>query len=156
MTETQTSDGVFDLQQVYAEQAGPFRFRWADRVWELPHLRMLDFEVQLKVATFADSLTGVTDVEGTRDRINDLFSLIMGVEQGEAWAKVQRPVNMIGQLFEQWTKHSGAAEGESSASNGSSTSTGRPSKPTSTASTTSASRRRTPVKKAAAGRRGNS
>lgn len=141
----------YDLQAVYAENSKPFYFRWADRWWMLPHLKNLDFEVQAKVETFDFSmLTGTNvDLDTARNRIDDLFNLVMGDEQGTEWRAVNpRPVNMLLDMLQSWTKHSGVKEGEASASEGSSRSTGRPSKRTSKGSTASASRRRSPAKAA--------
>lgn len=139
----------FDLQQVYAEKKTPFWFRWADRWWQFPHLLMLDFEVQAQVEDFHKSIDGVTDMDALRGHFNDLFTLIMGAEQSAEWAQVTRPLPAVMTLLNQWLEHSGSDAGESEASAGSSKSTGRPSKRTSTGTTASGSRRRSPAKKAA-------
>lgn len=141
----------YDLQAVYAEKAKPYWFKWQDRWWKLPHLRMLDFEVQAEIEAF-DFANLVSDdstkdeLEAAKEHLNELFDLIMGAEQGKAWRDVERPFNMLMDMLAGWTKHSGAAEGEAPASDGSSKSTGRPSKRTSNGSTASASRKRSPAK----------
>lgn len=141
----------YDLQQVYAEAAKPFWFRWADRWWQLPHLRMLDFEVQAAVESFDFAeLTGEgVTAEQAKAKVNELFDLIMGEQQGQDWRKQTRPLPMLLDMLQAWMKHSGAEQGEASASGGSSRSTGRPSKRTSTGSTGSASRRRSKAVQAA-------
>jgi hypothetical protein len=131
-----------DLQQKWEATAEPFWFRWGDRWWRLPHLSMLDFSVQARVESFHETIENVTDVEVVTDRVNTLFRLIMGEEQGGAFAHVDRPLNVLLDILNQWITHSGAEPGESAASTGSSTSTERPSKPTSTATTASGSRKR--------------
>ncbi len=136
---------VYDLQARYAEQAGtPFTFRWADREWTLPHLRDVDFAVQAEIESWDPQKFGL-------DTINDLFAKLFGDDQAAEWAKVTRPLPFLFMLFDDWLKHCGAEPGESPASDGSSTSTKRPSKRTSSGSTASASRRRsTPRKQTAA------
>lgn len=124
----------YDLQGLYAEKAGePFRFTWADQVWELPSVRMLDIELQDRLESL--------DADGTTvDTLNTLFDELLGPEQGARWRTVPRPVGMITDLFAAWLGHSSAAMGESPASASSSRSTGRPSKRTSNGSTASGSR----------------
>lgn len=128
-----TEKKPYDLQRLYAEKAGvPFQFTWADQVWELPSLRMLDIATQER---FENLDTAAANVE----TVNTLFDEIMGVEQGARWREVVRPLPMIFDLFQAWLDHSKADLGESAASDGSSKSTGRPSKRTSNGSTASAS-----------------
>lgn len=143
MTAPEPPEGEgFDLQAVYAENGvEPFRFRWADQWWELPHLLMLDFEVQARVEEFDPTTT-------TKDDINIFFVDVMGQEQADRWRQVTRPAPMLMAMLRQWVKHSGGTPGESAASDGSSKSTGRPSKRTSTGGTGSASRTRSTAKKA--------
>jgi hypothetical protein len=154
MTELGPPEGEgYDLQRVYAEKLRPFWFRWGDRWWQLPHLRMLDFEVQARVEAFdfAALTANEADTELAKRKVNELFDLLMGAEQGQAWQAVSpRPFGMLLDMIQAWSAHSGAEPGEAPASDGSSGSTGRPSKRTSTGSTASASRRRSPAKKAAA------
>jgi hypothetical protein len=140
----------YDLQRVYAEKLKPFWFRWDDRWWKLPHLRMLDFEVQAQVESFDfGALTDSKDIEATKTRVNDLFTLLMGGELGAQWRTTVRPLTMLLDMVNRWVEHSGGTPGEAQASPDSSKSTGRPSKRTSTASTGSGSRRPSRAKKAA-------
>jgi len=152
VTEVQPPEGEgYDLQQVYAEKIRPFWFRWADRWWQLPHLKMVDFEVQAKVESFEALAEKIgDDVDAAKAEVNALFDLLMGDAQAADWRATARPVGMLFDMLRAWVKHSGAEPGESPASDGSSKSTGRPSKRTSTGSTESASRRRSPAKKAVA------
>ncbi len=151
MSSASTEDEGYDLQAVYAENAKPFRFRWADHWWELPHPKMLDFAVQAAVESFdydAISESG-GDLGIAKQKVDELFTLIMGREQGVAWAKVEvRPLPMLLDLFAKWMESTGVTPGEASASAGSSKSTGRPSKRTSNASTGSASPKRSRPAKA--------
>ncbi|WP_250029812.1 hypothetical protein [Paractinoplanes maris] len=125
----------YDLQRVYAERAGkPFEFTWADRVWTLPNLLMLDIEVQ-------DRIENLDPGSSTVETFNSLFDDIMGAEQGAEWRQQVRPLPMLMDLLAAWTEHSGAQLGEAPASDDSSKSTGRPSKRTSKGSTASASRK---------------
>ncbi len=147
-----------DLQADYLEEAEPYWFRWAGQWWELPHPRMLDFKTQLRVENFdVSALTGddtdSADIETAAQKaIDDLFTLVMGEEQGAEWAQITpRPLPMLLDVLDRWRKHAGTGEGESPASTGSSKSTGRPSKPTSTATTASASRKRSKAAQVAAG-----
>lgn len=138
-----------DLQAMYAEVARlPYRFRWADRWWSLPHIADLDYRTQVKIEQFGD--------DTTLEAVNDLFREIFGPEQADEWDKVTQPGPFLELLFGRWVKHSGRKPGEPSASTGSSPSTGRPSKRTSTGTTGSASTRRSTAKKASGTRRGNS
>lgn len=141
----------YDLQRVYAEKAKPFWFRWEDQWWKLPHLTMLDFEIQAQVAEFdfAELAADDMDIEESKKKLNELFDLLMGAEQGKQWRDVSRPLPVLLDMIHQWTAHSGGSSGESSASSGSSESTERPSKRTSTASTGSGSRKRSTAKKTA-------
>jgi hypothetical protein len=132
-----TEKKPYDLQRIYAEKAGdPFDFTWADRVWTLPNMRMLDIEVQ-------ERIENLNTAAATAETIFVLFDEMMGEEQGQQWRNVRpRPLPMIFDLFEAWLEHSKAELGESAASDGSSKSTGRPSKRTSNASTASGSAKR--------------
>lgn len=125
---------VFDLDAVYAEQRHlPFKFRWAGRDWELPHLAELDYRIQGEIeSTEAWTLPAMLD----------LFRRMFGTEQVQAWDEVEVPGRVIGKLFDQWLTHSGAKPGESQGSDGSSTSSEPKSKPTSTGGTRSASPKR--------------
>lgn len=136
----------YDLQRVYTENKPDFWFRWADRWWRLPNLQMLDIEVQLTVMGFQGKVTADdADINALRDMVNELFTLVLDEGQqgqGAAFQQTTRPLHALLQLMSQWAEQSGADEGESEASAGSSTSTGRPSKRTSTAGTASGSRKR--------------
>lgn len=152
MSDLQPPEGEgYDLQRIYSEKTKPFWFRWEDQWWKLPHLKMLDFEVQARVAGFDFASLAADDmgVDEAKKKVNELFDLLMGVEQSARWSKATRPLEPLLDMIRQWSEHSGGNSGESSASSGSSESTARPSKRTSTGSTESGSRRRSPVKKAA-------
>lgn len=153
MTDLQPPEGEgYDLQRVYAEKLKPFWFRWEDQWWTLPHPKMLDFEVQAEIESFDFSaLTDEgSDIEAAKGRLNTLYDLIMGEEQGTRWRATTRPVQMQLDMLNEWIARAGGQQGEAPASNDSSVSTGRPSKRTSSGSTASGSRRRSPAKKAAA------
>lgn len=144
-----------DLEAIYAEKIRPYWFRWEGRWWRLPHIQALDFEAQAQL--FALDLAGLVDktdasdtVTEAKDKLNALFDLFMGPEQGAEWREVTRPINMLVDLIGRWGAHSGTDAGEPPASTDSSGSTERPSKPTSTGSTASGSRGRSPVKRAPA------
>jgi hypothetical protein len=131
-----TEKKPFDLQRLYEEKAGtPFEFTWADQVWTLPSMRMLDIGIQERLETLDSSTANV-------ETLNALFDDLMGPEQGERWRQVGRPLGMVMDLFQAWMDHSKADLGESAASDGSSKSTGRPSKRTSNGSTASGSAKR--------------
>jgi hypothetical protein len=141
----------YDLQKVHAEQSPPFWFKWADRWWMLPNVNLLDFEVHIEVLGFAGKLSDLSDVateddiKALTEYVNNLFVKLLDAGkpgQGADFLKCSRPLKMIVDLIFQWKEHSGGDEGESSASAGSSKSTGRPSKRTSTATTKSGSRTR--------------
>lgn len=137
----------YDVQREYTEGIEPYWFRWADQWWELPHRKMLDFEKLLRVAKLQDSFASIdsADIDEVLALLNDTFSMLMGDEQGADFAKVNRPLNALMEILNQWREHSGETEeetGESSASDGSSKSTGRPSKRTSNGSTASGSAKR--------------
>lgn len=125
---------VFDLQRLYTEKAGqPLVFTWEDRQWTLPSARMLDISVQEKLESFDPTNANA----GT---VDELFSALMGAEQGEQWAQcTSRPLGMILDLFAEWQRRNEAAMGESEASSSSSGSTGRRSSRTSSGSTASGS-----------------
>lgn len=155
----------YDLQKVYAENAEPFWFRWDDQWWSLPHPKMLDFEVQVRVESFntADLFPDGDDTpddkigEIAKAKMDEFFALLMDDEQAAEWAEVPvRPLPMMLDMLSQWKDHIKAAEGESPASTSSSKSTGRPSKRTSAGTTKSGSPRRSRALKAAAGPPGNS
>ncbi len=161
MAERKPPEGKgYDLQTVYAENAEPFWFRWDDQWWTLPHPKMLDFEVQVRVESFntADLFPDGDDTpdeqigEVAKAKMDEFFALIMDAEQAAEWAQVKvRPLTMMLDMLSQWKDHIKAAEGESTASAGSSKSTGRPSKRTSATTTGSASPRRSRARKAVAG-----
>ncbi len=131
---------VYDLQRLYVEKAGgPFTFTWADREWVLPNILMLDIAVQDRIENL--------DTSAGLDVMNALFDDIMGPEQGAEWRQVVRPLPMLMDLLQAWTEHSGAKLGEAEASAGSSRSTARPSKRTSTGTTGSTSRKRSTAPK---------
>lgn len=135
-----TDSKPYDLQRLYAEKAGtPFEFTWADQVWTLPNMRMLDITVQDRLENLDMSSAGV-------ETLNGMFDDLMGVEQGSRWREVVRPLPMLMDLFQAWLAHSKGEPGESPASDDSSRSTGRPSKRTSNGSTASASRGRSSAK----------
>ena len=124
----------YDLQRLYAEKVGgPFEFTWADQVWTVPNMRMLDIEQQERIENL--------ETEGANsETVFRFFDDIMGDEQGARWREVRpRPLPMIFDLLAAWLEHSKTPPGESPASDGSSKSTGRPSKRTSNGSTASAS-----------------
>lgn len=131
---------VDDLQAAYAEiQRPPYEFTWADRVWTLPHIGELDYRIQSEIEA-----TDTWDVP----RLESLFTRMFGPEQAAAWAEVKVPAGFLMMLFERWVKFSGRKQGESPASNDSSESTGEKSRPTSDASTTSASPKRSTAARA--------
>jgi hypothetical protein len=137
----------YDLQREYTEGIESFWFRWEDQWWELPHRKMLDFEKTLKVAKLQDKFSNITtdNIDDAAEELKDTFTMLMGDEQGAEFAKVDRPIEALVKLLNQWREHSGEADeetGESSASDGSSKSTGRPSKRTSNSSSASGSPRR--------------
>jgi hypothetical protein len=136
----------YDLQREYTEGLDPFWFRWADQWWELPHLKMLDFEKQLDVLAMQDAIGDIKDAESMKAKMNEVFAMLMGETQNADWVKVDRPIQALYDLLDNWRSHSEVTEedqGESSASDGSSkASTRRPSSATSKASTGSGSRKR--------------
>jgi hypothetical protein len=127
----------YDLQRLYAEKAGPpFEFTWADQVWTVPNMMMLDIEQQ-------EHAENMQPDGATTETIFQFFDDVMGAEQGARWREVRpRPLPMIFDLLAAWLAHSKGELGESPASDDSSKSTGRPSNPTSNGSTGSASRKR--------------
>lgn len=135
----------YDLQREYTKGLDPYWFRWADQWWELPHLKMLDFEKQLDVMSLQTAVADIADTEALKAKLNEVFAMLMDAEQNTEWRTVDRPLQFLYDLLDQWRTHSEVTEeeqGESSASGGSSKeSTRRPSKPTSKASTASASRK---------------
>lgn len=137
----------YDLQREYTQNVEEFWFRWEDQWWSLPHRKMLDYEKLLRVAQLQDSFSALdeTNIDEVTRLLNDTFTMLMGDEQGEEFAQVNRPIEALFTLLHQWREHSGGAAeetGESSASASSSKSTGRPSKRTSSSSSASASPRR--------------
>ena len=149
----QTAPAVVDgdnLQEIYQKEIArkPYRFFWADRWWELPHIAELDWKIQVEIEQFGNNVSIET--------VDELFGKMFGPEQAEAWGRVVRPLPFLEMLFSRWTAHSGREPGEPSASDSSSPSTRRPSKRTSTGSTGSASRKRSTAAKKAATRRGSS
>jgi len=139
---------VFDLDAVYAEERGePFTFTWEGRRWELPAFGDIDWraagmQAEMEAAADADGMAEV-GVE----TLQKLFRFAFGEEQADRWEKARQPAPAMVRLFSEWQKRSGAAVGESPASTGSSPSTGRPSRRTSTASTGSGSARRSTARK---------
>lgn len=134
---------VYDLDAVYAEERGdPFLFRWAGQDWELPHFGDIDW----RAAGLAGELEELADAGGQADvpieALQKLFDYAFGADQAARWAQVSQPSTAMVRLFGAWQKHGGAELGESSASTGSSPSTGRPSKRTSRATTASGSAKR--------------
>lgn len=119
----------FDLDAAWAEEARPpFRFKWAGATWDLPHLGDMDWR--------AVSLADEMDVT----QIRELFRLALPEDRADEWEQTKQPTPAMTRLFTAWLQHSGMAPGETPASDGSSPSTGRPSKRTSRGTTTSASR----------------
>lgn len=152
----ETDEGL-DLQRLHAEtRRKPYRFRWADRWWELPHVQDLPDTI---FDAFGD-LTRVADADDEQDLSTDdidtvrkALSSAFGKRQ---WAQIQEaePIPLSAQflLFNRWMKWSGAEPGESSSSNGSSGSTAEPSKRTSRSSTTGS----TSARRSTAGRKSGS
>ncbi|BAL87294.1 hypothetical protein AMIS_20740 [Actinoplanes missouriensis 431] len=156
----------YDLQKVHTEQNPEFWFRWADRWWMLPNIHLLDFDTHIDVLSFGSKFANISDdateadIAVLKEHVSALFAKLLDegrAGQGADFIKVKRPLNVLLDLIDQWKSHSGSDEGEASASAGSSKSTGRPSKRTSTATTKSGSRTRStvPARKAATPR-GNS
>lgn len=145
VTERKPPEGKgYDLQNDYLAGIEPFWFRWADQWWELPHIKMLDIDVQLEVLGFQGKVAELSDDDTAQARavVDELFAKLMGAEQAAEFEKTVRPINFIFDMLTKWREHSKTAEeqqGESSASAPSSGSTGRPSKRTSKPSTASAS-----------------
>jgi hypothetical protein len=138
-------DDGFDLDAAYAEEERPpFRFKWAQVWWELPHLGDMDWR--------ATSLADEMEVEAIRD----LFNLAFPTERAEEWQKVKQPTPAMIQLFERWLKHSGMAPGETQGSEDSSENTEPASKRTSPGSTKSGSGRRSSAPRKTATARANS
>lgn len=132
-----TAAKPYDLQRLYAEKVGgPFEFTWADQVWTVPNMRMLDIEQQ-------ERIENLQDTDATSETVFAFFDDIMGAEQGARWREVRpRPLPMIFDLLAAWLAHSKGELGEAKASAGSSKSTGRPSKRTSSSSSASGSPKR--------------
>jgi hypothetical protein len=132
--------GVDDLDAAYAEiRREPYVFTWAAREWALPHIGDLDYRILAEIENYQS--LDVTQLLG-------LFTRMFGPDQAEAWADVSVPTPVLYLLFEHWLEHGGAKLGESAASKPSSGSTGRKSRPTSAANTTSASRKPSTAKRA--------
>lgn len=147
MTARKPPPGVtgHNIQRDYTANIEPYWFQWADQWWELPHLKLLDFEVQLDVLGMQGLAEDLTDAESAKNALNSLFDLLMDPEQAAEWRKVSRPIGALMDILGRWRTHCDVSEeeaGESSASTGSSVSTGRPSSRTSAASTKSASAKR--------------
>lgn len=133
-----------DLNAAYAEiRRDPYSFTFGPRDWTLCHFAELDYETQAKIENSSEM--GLAELA-------EIFEQAMGAEQFAEWRKVRRPIGLLEILFKRWVEHSGAKQGEDSASSGSSKSTGGRSKRTSAASTGSASRSRSTAKKATAKR----
>lgn len=138
---TATKPAPDDLDAAYAEiRRDPYDFTWKGRQWTLCHFAELDYETQGKIEE---------STELTLADLTDIFRQAMGDEQFAEWRTVRRPVGVLEILFKRWVEHSGAKPGEDKASSGSSGSTGRSSRRTSGASTTSASPKRSTAKRAA-------
>lgn len=131
---------VDDLDAAYAEiRRDPYLFTWAGREWTLPHLSDLDYRTMLRIEQ-RDEL-GVEELAA-------LFADLFSADQRDAWAQTNVPLAVVFMLFDRMVKHSGAQPGESPASEPSSESTGANLKPTSAASTASASPKRSTAKRA--------
>lgn len=139
---------LFDLDAVYAEtRTEPFRFKWAGEEWELPLFADIDW----RALGLANELTALADTENMAEVdvsvLRRLFEFAFGPTQAARWDKVPQNTSAMTTLFGAWQSYSGTTLGESSASTDSSASTERPSKPTSTGTTRSGSRRRSTAAK---------
>jgi hypothetical protein len=122
------SNGVFDLDAAIATVVNdadhtPFRFRFFDTEWELPHLGTLDVWTMVAAAEAGDTGAALSVLE---------------LAFGQRWEEFHgHPLPQLGldALFRAYSEHSGLTPGESVASTGSSASTGRRSKQISTATT---------------------
>jgi hypothetical protein len=145
---------VDSLVAAYAEiRREPYVFEWPEgKTWTLPHLGELDYRLLAEVENIGDKASDLPYLES-------LFARMFGPEQAAAWAEVEVPTSVLFMLFERWVQHSGSKPGESPASKRSSKSTGTRSRPTSAASTTSVSPKRSTAGRAprkAVSPRGNS
>lgn len=157
------SDEGLDLQRLHAEtRREPYRFRWADKWWELPHTQDLPdtifdaFEDLTQIAEAGDEQElSAADVDTIRQVLHSAF----GKRQ---WQQIQdaEPIPLSAQflLFNRWMKWSGENLGESSSSTGSSESTAGRSKRTSRGSTTgsTSAKRSTAIRKSASRRASSS
>lgn len=135
-----TKDVVDDLDAAYSEIARePYHFTWQGRKWSLPHMGELDFRLQAEIESMD---------EYTLEAIDKLFQRIFGPEQAQEFAQIRVTGPFLAMLFERWLKHSGVTPGEPEASTPSSESTGAKSRPTSGASTRSASPKPSTAKRA--------
>jgi hypothetical protein len=103
----------------------PFPFEFGGEMYELPP----QFDLRVG-ALFAD------------EKPFEALELMLGPDQWRRLLAAPQTLtpNKLQALFAAWAEHSGITPGESSASTGSSGSTGRPSKPTSNGSTPRPSR----------------
>lgn len=115
MTEEQY-DYDLDALVVEAENAPPFKFKWRDRVWEMPLMDALEFSDQLALE------------EATVERS---MELIMGEDQFTEFIAEPISTGRMRGLIKEWQAFQGLEPGESRASSRSSKSTVRRSKRTS-------------------------
>jgi hypothetical protein len=99
------SNGVFDLDAAIADaDQTPFRFTFAGREWELPHLGQLDVWTMIAAAETGDTQASVA---------------VMEMALGEQWEEFHaHPLPSVGlnALFERYVAHSGMAPGKLPAS----------------------------------------
>lgn len=107
---------VFDLDAYVAEhRKEPFRFRYCDQDFEMPHAADIDW----RVIEAAD--------QGDAQAIQTLFKRGLGPEQMERFEKLPQPTGAMGELWRRWQASTGLKPGESPASPSSSESTAGPS-----------------------------
>jgi hypothetical protein len=129
-----TPDELDDLDAAYAAiRRTPYRFRFADQAWELPHIGELDYRLQQEI----ENANGLDTAA-----LEALFARCFGKEQAARWALIEVPLSALFMLFERWLRFCGVEMGEAPASNDSSASIGEKSRPTSDTTTSSGSRRR--------------
>lgn len=151
------SEEGLDLQRLHAEtRHKPYKFRWADRWWELPHPQDLpdgifDAYGELTKLAEADDERELSAEDITA--VRHLLATAFGKRQ---WAQITEleplPLSATFLLFNGWMKWSGGDLGESSSSVGSSNGTAGRSKRTSRASTTGS----TSARRSTAGRKSGS
>lgn len=116
------TDDVFDLDALAAEaDSTPFRFKFGGEEFEIPPMDI----------TWAA-------IDGSQLSHVDMFKLLVGDEQ---WARITASKARLTEplfvaLLDKWMAHYGVTLGESRASRRSSKSTARPSKQTSSGTTT--------------------